>query len=294
MSDTGLAKERAGPGLDVRVPNVARIYDYFLGGKDNFAADRAAAEELRGLLPDAEAACRENRAFLRRAVDYLAREAGIGQFIDIGCGLPAAGNTHEIAQAIRPGARVAYVDYDPVVVTHGQALLEASPDVAVIDADLRRPGVTVDSQPLANLVDFSAPVAIVLAAVLHFIPDNDDPYGIVTVLKSVMAPGSYLVISHATRDSVSREEALGWMSVYDKASAPVVPRTHGGVLKFFDRMDLIDPGLVNISEWRSSRRHSSQATRGLIYGGVARKTGALRQGGRDRPELVQPKSESQL
>ncbi len=271
MSGTGLAKERAGPGLDVRVANVARIYDYFLGGKDNFAADREAAEELRRLLPDAEAACRENRAFLRRTVDYLAREAGIGQFIDIGCGLPAADNTHAVAQAIRPGARVAYVDYDPVVVTHGQALLEVSPGVAVIDADLRCPGGIVGSQPLADLVDFSAPVAVVLAAVLHFIPDNDDPYGIVDVLKSVLAPGSYLVISHATQDSVSREEALAAMSVYDKASAPVVPRAHGDVLKFFDRMDLIDPGLVNISEWRSSQPHSSQPVRGLIYGGVARK-----------------------
>jgi hypothetical protein len=271
MSDAGPADELAGRGLDVTVPNVARIYDYFLGGKDNFAADRAAAEELRGLLPDAGAACRENRAFLRRAVRYLASEAGIGQFIDIGSGLPTASNTHEIAQAIRPDARVAYVDYDPVVVAHGQALLGSAPGVAVIDADLRCPGVIAGSGPLADLVDFSAPVAIVLAAVLHFIPDNDDPYGIVDVLKSVMAPGSHLVISHATHDSVSRAEALGGMSVYAKASAPVVPRSHDGVLKFFDRTDLIDPGLVNISEWRSSQRHSSRPARALIYGGVARK-----------------------
>jgi SAM-dependent methyltransferase len=258
-------------GLDVTVPNVARIYDYLLGGKDNFAADREAGEELRSLLPDAEIACRENRRFLRRAVRYLASDSGIGQFIDIGSGLPAASNTHEIAQTIRPDARVAYVDYDPVVVAHGRALLGSSPGVAVIDADLRRPGVIVGSQPLADLVDFSAPVAIVLAAVLHFIPDNDDPYGIVDILKSVMAPGSYLVISHATQDSISREETLGGMSVYDKASAPIVPRTYGGVLKFFDRMDLVDPGLVNISEWRSTQRQSSRPMRALIYGGVARK-----------------------
>jgi hypothetical protein len=271
MSDAGLAKELVGRGLDVTVPNVARIYDYFLGGKDNFAADREAAEELRSLLPDAEIACRENRGFLRRAVRYLAGDPGSGQFIDIGSGLPTASNTHEIAQAIRPDARVAYVDYDPVVVAHGRALLGSSPGVAVIEADLRRPGVIVGSQPLADLVDFSAPVAILLAAVLHFIPDNDDPYGIVDILKSVMAPGSYLVISHATHDSVSREETLGGMSIYDKASAPVVPRGYGDVLKFFDRMDLVDPGLVNISEWRPSQRHSSLPMRRLIYGGVARK-----------------------
>jgi hypothetical protein len=252
--------------FDVTVPNVARIYDYFLGGKDHFAVDREAAEELRSLLPDAEMACRENRGFLRRAVRYLASDPGIGQFIDIGSGLPTASNTHEIARAIRPDARVAYVDYDPVVVAHGRALLGSSPGVAVIEADLRRPGVIVGSQPLADLVDFSAPVAILLAAVLHFIPDNDDPYGVVDILKYVMVPGSYLVISHATQDSVSREEALGGMSVYDKASALVVPRSYGDVLKFFDRMDLVDPGLVNISEWRSSR-----PMRGLIYGGVARK-----------------------
>ena len=180
--------------------------------------------------------------------------------------MPTADNTHEIAQAARPDARVAYVDYDPVVVAHGRALLGSSPGVAVIEADLRRPGVIVGSQPLADLVDFSAPVAILLAAVLHFIPDNDDPYGIVGVLKSIMARGSYLVISHATGDSVSREETLGGMSIYDKSSAPVVPRSYGDVLKFFDRMDLVDPGLVNISEWRSSR-----PMRALMYGGVARK-----------------------
>ena len=257
--------------FDVTVPNVARIYDYFLGGKDNFAADREAAEELRSLLPDAEIACRENRGFLRRAVRYLASDLGIGQFIDIGSGLPTADNTHEIAQAIRPDARVAYIDYDPVVVTHGRALLGSSPNVAVIDADLRRPGVIVGSQSLADLVDFSAPIAILLAAVLHFIPDSDDPYGIVDIVKSVMAPGSYLVISHATQDDVSREETLGGMSIYDKASAPVVPRSHGDVLKFFGRMDLVHPGLVNISEWSSSQLHSRRPMRGLIYGGVARK-----------------------
>jgi hypothetical protein len=271
MNDAGLAKELAGRGLDVTVPNVARIYDYFLGGKDNFAADREAAEELRSLLPDAEMACRENRDFLRRAVRYLATDSGIGQFIDIGSGLPTTSNTHEVAQAIRPDARVAYVDYDPVVAAHGRALLGSSPGVAVIEADLRRPGVIMGSQPLTDLVDFSAPVAILLTAVLHFIPDNDDPYGIVDVLKSVMVAGSYLVVSHATQDSVSREEALGGMSIYDKSSAPVVPRSYGGVLKFFDRMDLVDPGLVSISEWRSSQRHSSRSVRGLMYGGVARK-----------------------
>ena len=137
---------------------------------------------------------------------------------------------------------------------------------------MRRPGVIVGSQSLADLVDFSAPVAILFTAVLHFIPDDEDPCGIVDILKCVMAPGSYLVISHATQDDVSREETLGGMSIYDKASAPVVPRSrHGDVLKFFGRMDLVYPGLVNISEWSSSQRRSCRPVRGLIYGGVARK-----------------------
>jgi S-adenosyl methyltransferase len=251
-------------GFDVTVPNVARIYDYFLGGKDNFAADREAAEELREVLPDAKVACLENRDFLRRAVRYLAGEAGIRQFIDIGSGLPTAENTHEVAQAVRPDARVVYVDYDPVVMTHARALLESSPNVAAVDADLRRPGAILGSTPLTDLVDFSEPVAILLVAVLHFIGNDEDPYGIAGVLKSVMAPGSYLAISHVTQDGVSREERLGGLSVYDKASAAVFPRRYDEVLKFFDRMELVDPGLVSISEWRSHVK-----MRQLIYGGVA-------------------------
>lgn len=262
----------SGAAFDVSVPNVARIYDYFLGGKDNFAADREAAEELRRVLPDAEMACRENRDFLRRAVRYLAREAGIHQFIDIGSGLPAAENTHEIAQEIRPDSRVVYVDYDPVVVAHGRALLESSPNVAVIDADLRRPGVIVGSQSLGELVDFSMPVAILLVAVLHFIGNDDDPYGIVDILKSVMAPGSYLIISHVTQDNVSREENAGGLAVYEKASAPVAPRHYDEILKFFDGVELVEPGLVNISEWNSSKWRSSEPVRQLIYGGVGRKS----------------------
>ena len=265
MSETEQLTEKPAR-LDVTVPNVARIYDYFLGGKDHFAADREAAEELRTLLPDAELACRENREFLRRTVRYLARDAGIGQFIDIGSGLPTADNTHEIAQEIQPDARVAYVDYDPVVVVHGRALLESSPNVAVIDADLRQPDVIMANPPLQKLADFSEPVAILLVAVLHFIRDDEDPYGIVNTLKSAMAPGSYLVISHVTQDDLSREENLGGVSVYQKASAPIVPRRYAEVLRFFDGMELADPGLVNISQWRP---HGTPMGRQLLYGGVA-------------------------
>ncbi len=252
--------------FDVTVPNVARIYDYFLGGKDNFAADREAAGELRKVLPDAEAACLENRDFLRRAVRYLAGEAGIGQFIDIGSGLPTADNTHQVAQSIRPDARVAYADYDPVVAAHARALLESDPGVAVIEADLRRPGAILGSPLVTDLIDFSEPIAILLVAVLHFIRDDEDPYGIVSVLRSVMAPGSYLVISHVTQDGVSRAEREGGLSVYDKASAPVIPRRYDEVLRFFCGTELAAPGLVSISQWRSSGN-----MRQLIYGGAGRK-----------------------
>ncbi len=176
--------------FDVTVPNVARIYDYLLGGKDNFQADRDAAGELYKLLPGVAQACTQNREFLRRAVRYLAGQAGIGQFIDIGSGLPTAENTHQIAQEIRLGARVVYADNDPVVVAHGRVLLASSPDVAVIEADLRRPATITANPALPDLVDPAEPVAFLLVAVLHFIQDSEDPYGIVNVLGSVMAPGS--------------------------------------------------------------------------------------------------------
>jgi S-adenosyl methyltransferase len=265
-------------GFDAAVPNVARIYDYFLGGKDNFQADRDAAEQLRKVLPEAEAACAENRGFLRRAVRYLAGEASISQFIDIGSGLPTAENTHQVAGEIRPDARVVYVDHDPVVAAHARALLGKSPGVAVLEADVRRPGLILDSRAVADVVDFSRPVAILLIAVLHFIADDDDPYGIVTTLKSVMAPGSYLVISHVTQDRVSPEEHESGLLVYQKASAPVVPRRYEEVLRFFDGTELADPGLVSVSNWRPvvhppgvsfSNWHSPGRARTLIYGGVA-------------------------
>jgi hypothetical protein len=257
------------PGVrfDTSVPNVARIYDYILGGKDNYAADRKAAEELLRVLPDVEVACRENRDFLRRAVRFVAGQ-GVRQFIDIGSGLPTAENTHQVAQAVSPESKVVYVDYDPVVVTHARALLEPRPNVAVLDASLQRPGMIVGSETTRNLIDFTKPVAILLVAVLHFIRDDEDPYGIAGILKSVMSPGSYLVISHVTADSVSREETEAGMAVYDKASAPVVPRRYDEVLKLFDGTELAAPGLVSISDWRSRRRRAGGPMRSLIYGGV--------------------------
>jgi hypothetical protein len=251
--------------FDASVPNVARIYDYLLGGKNNYAADRDAAVELQKVVPDVAMACRHNRQFLRRAVRYLAVRQGIGQFVDIGSGLPTASNTHQIAQEIRPAAKVVYVDNDPMVVSHGRALLEPFPGVAVVDGDLRQPAAIIGDPALKELVDLSRPVAFLLVAVLHFITDSEDPYGIVAVLRQVMAPGSFLVISHATHDEASGEEYAAGVSVYQNASAPVVPRRHEQVRQFFDGMDLVAPGLVSISRWRASGQRWS---RPLVYGGV--------------------------
>jgi S-adenosyl methyltransferase len=257
----------ASPDLDSSVPNVARVYDCLLGGKDNYEADRAAAAELQRALPDIAAACRENRKFLGRVVRFLAGDAGIGQFIDIGTGLPAMGNVHEIAQRVRPASRIVYVDYDRVVVRHAEALLAKNERVAVVECDLRTPRELLTHPDVRRMIDFSQPVAVLALAVLHFIPDTERPYEIAGLLRDAMAPGSYLALSHATQDAVTPGEEVNGTLVYKTASAPIVPRRHAAVLKFFDGMTLVAPGLVNVSEWPASRRRERQ----LLYGGVARK-----------------------
>ena len=179
----------ASPYVDASIPNVARIYDYLLGGKDNYSVDRESAMELVRLVPGAIAACHSNRRFLQRAVRFLANEAGVRQFIDIGAGLPTRGNVHEVAQETVPDARVSYIDYDPVVVSHAQALLATNRTVVAINRDLRQPEQIINHPALQALMDFTQPVAILLVAVLHFIADEDNPYGIVDRLKDVHATG---------------------------------------------------------------------------------------------------------
>jgi hypothetical protein len=236
------------PRVDASVPNVARIYDYLLGGKDNFAADRDAAAELLTLIPDAQAACYQNRAFVRRAVRFLVGQAGIRQFIDIGTGLPTQGNVHDIAQATAPDARVAYVDYDPVVVSHAQALLATTPTVAVINGDLRNPEEILTDPALRELIDFSQPVAILLAAILHFIADDEYPYQITGTLKAAMPPGSYLVLSHITGDDIPEETIRKAQSVYERATAPVFPRSREAIRRFLDGLEIAsEPGVTDVS-----------------------------------------------
>jgi hypothetical protein len=260
-----------GPPLsDASVPNVARIYDFLLGGKDNFAADRKAAERLARLIPDGIPAAYQNRHFLQRAVRFLAGEAGIRQFIDIGTGLPTQGNVHEIAHRIAEDARVLYVDYDPVVISHAQALLATEPTVVAIKGDLRRPHEILSHPALERLMDLNQPVAILAVAVLHFVKDDEDPYGIIETLKAAMAPGSYLALSHVTDDDVTEEEKREAQNVYEHATAPVIGRSRNEVACFFSGLEIIEPGLVDVGEWRREQGAAGNA-RALIYGGVGRK-----------------------
>ncbi|HTU76350.1 MAG TPA: SAM-dependent methyltransferase [Trebonia sp.] len=260
--------------LDMGVPNAARVYDFFLGGKDNFAADRELAQKILAILPDTADVCQGNREFMQRAVRFLAGEAGIRQFLDIGAGLPTMGNVHEPAQEVAPGARVAYVDYDPVVLSHARALLANDRDVIAVEGDLRAPEAILADPALAQLIDFSQPVAVLLVAILHFVLDADRPQEAVRALVSALPPGSYLVLTHSTPDDVSDDVTEAMKSVYSNASAQVAPRSFDEIAAFFDGLELVDPGLVNVALWRPDlppHRPSRPPARSLIYGGVGMK-----------------------
>jgi hypothetical protein len=262
-----------GPKFDVLVPNVARIYDYMLGGKDNYQADRDAAEQLIKVLPEAELACRQNRRFLERVVRFLVSQCGIRQIIDIGTGLPTQGNVHQVAQEEASATRVVYADYDRVVVRHAEALLARNERVAVVHADLRTPRELIAHRDLGKLIDFSQPVAILILATLHFITDNERPDEIIRVLRSTMAPGSYLALSHITAEDVHPDDSKTAQEVYASASAPAIPRTREEIARFFDELVLVPPGLVNISTWSAAEmRDVPEPAKLLMYGGVARKS----------------------
>jgi hypothetical protein len=243
--------KRGSPPFDITVANQARMYDYLLGGKDNYAADRAAVEAVLEIYPEMAFAARGNRAFLGRVVRYLAAEAGIRQFLDIGTGIPTGDNTHEVAQAIAPESRVVYVDYDPVVLAHARALLTSSePGVTeYIDADLR------DTEEILSkaqrLLDFSKPVAVTLLAVLHVIPDPDDPHAMVAKLMDALPPGSYLALSHGGTDLVDRSKQQSFQSTWSgRVKQQFAGRTREQVARFFAGLDVVEPGLVPVEEWR--------------------------------------------
>jgi hypothetical protein len=257
------------PDFDARVPHNARVYNYLLGGKDNFAADRAAGERFIAAYPNVVHSVRANRAFLARAVRFLTADAGIRQFLDIGTGVPTASNTHEVAQGVAPDSRIVYVDNDPIVLSHAQALLKSTAEggCAYIDADLRDPDKIL--AVAGETLDFSRPVAVMLVAVLQLIDDADDPAGIVGRLMAACVPGSFLTISHPASDlDAGLDKATRQFN--QSGGQQATNRDHAAVTRLFDGCELVDPGVVRVAEWRpdselEAARHAS------VWAGVARK-----------------------
>jgi O-methyltransferase involved in polyketide biosynthesis len=230
------------------IPSSARIYDYLLGGKDHYPADRAVAESMIAQLPNVRQAVQWNRAFLRRVVHYLIHEAGIRQIIDIGAGLPTSGNTHEIALAADPQARVVYVDHDPVVLAHARDMLQGVGNAAIIQQDLFSPDKILADPGLIELIDFSQPVAVLLLSILHFVPDSADPADLIAQLLAPFPAGSHVAISHATPDTVA--EVSDVQSVFDEATEQARVRTRAEIAKLVAGLDIIEPGLAWPPEWR--------------------------------------------
>jgi hypothetical protein len=257
--------------IDTSVAYPARRYNYWLGGKDNFAADRESGDQVAAVFPTIRTAVRENRAFLRRAVTFLTERVGIRQFLDIGAGLPTADNVHEIAQGIAPDSRIVYVDNDPLVLLHARTLLTSSPDgvTAYIDADLREPDKILNDATVRRTLDFTRPIALMLVAILQFVPDEDDPYGIVARLVAALPAGSYVVMSHLINDSFTPE--LEATLTPGRAGA-FWPRSRAEFARFFDGLELEPPGIVSVAEWQAETEPQPRpaASEIALYGAVAR------------------------
>jgi O-methyltransferase involved in polyketide biosynthesis len=253
-------------GVDTSTPSIARVYDYLLGGKDNFACDRAVAERLRSAVPEAATMATQNRAFLGRVVEFLAGQ-GIRQFLDIGTGLPTRNNVHQVAQRIAPDARVVYVDNDPTVLAHARALLAENANTTVVAGDLREPVDIVADPGLRRLIDLDQPVAVLLVGILYFLTDEERPFDVVTTLRDAMTPGSYLALSHVVSDepgelSTAQEIYRGFVH-----SSGDARRSRAQVATFFAGLDLVEPGLVAVGD----RRTDDPAPATWMLGGVARK-----------------------
>jgi S-adenosyl methyltransferase len=269
----GAVPDEAGklPGVEMTVANVARMWDYYLGGSENSEADREAARLVLGAAPDVPLAALENREFLKHAVRFLVTEAHISQFIDIGPGLPTRGNIHQLVRQYDQHAPVAYVDNDPVVLARGCAHLNNVPGVTLIAGDLRDPDGILGKPELREIIDFSRPAALCMTLVLHFIRDQDDPYGCVAKLCSALCPGSYLVISHVTGERRDRAVLGQIADVYDQATAPLVMRTREEIGRFFSGFELVEPGLVFLSQWRPVTEYYAGGGTRWAYAGVGRK-----------------------
>jgi SAM-dependent methyltransferase len=240
------------PALDPAVPNVARMYDFMLGGKENYASDRAAVAKLIEMAPAVPEFARLNRAFLRRAVRFAASQ-GVSQFLDVGSGLPTQESVHEVARAARPAARTVYVDNDPVVAAHSRALLGSTPGVAFALGDIRDPARLLGDPQVTGIIDFSRPVGVLLLAILHFVTDAEDPARLVAAIRDALAPGSYLIMSHGTAHGAPPQVAArsGEASrVYDNATSRITYRDPAQVSRFLEGFSLVEPGLVHVSQWR--------------------------------------------
>ncbi|HEY7483942.1 MAG TPA: SAM-dependent methyltransferase [Streptosporangiaceae bacterium] len=268
--------ERVPAGLDISRPNIARVYDYTLGGKDNFAIDRQVAELSHQVMP-AEAGARGNRAFLRRVVRYLVTEAGIHQFIDIGSGLPTQGNVHEVAHAIEPSARVVYVDNDPMVLVHARAILGRTDATEVITADVRRPEEILSDPTVTGFLDFDRPIGLLLFAILHHVTDEEDPEGIARTLRDALPPGSYMALSHFHNPGGANPRyaamAVEAEKVFSENLGTGRFRTRDEILAYFGDFGLVEPGLVPYHEWRPAFGDPQlpEAMHHLAVGGAARK-----------------------
>jgi S-adenosyl methyltransferase len=264
-------QEPAPPGIDTSVPHSARIWNYWVGGKDNYPADRVVGDEIEKIFPGIVAMARHDRAFLVRAVRYLAGEAGIRQFLDIGTGLPTMDNTHEVAQRVAPDSRIVYVDNDPLVLAHARALLTSTPEGACdyVDADLRDPDRIMEAA--ARTLDFSKPVALMLVTIVLHITDDVEAYAIVRRLVERLAPGSYLVIVHDTADLHGEEMRAAMQFFMDQGGQPLVARSREQVTRFFDGLELVEPGVVTTARWRPEPEQLSDTDEVDQYAGVARK-----------------------
>ncbi|MFH0241403.1 SAM-dependent methyltransferase [Streptomyces sp. HK10] len=256
--------------IDTSRPHPARMYDYYLGGSDNYEVDREAAERLMRIAPDVRVSARANRDFLGRAVRTVVGELGIRQIIDIGTGIPTSPNTHELARAAAPDTRVVYVDNDPIVSVHADAKLTGAGNAEFVLADARRPEAVTEHPAVRELIDFGRPVALLLVAVLHFVKDEEDPAGLVAALGGALPPGSCLVLTHGTPDFHEKQRVEEGTDVYRNATAQVSLRSHAEVLSFFDGWDLTDPGLVQLPLWRPDGPvpEPGELRRVALYGGV--------------------------
>ena len=261
-------------GIDPTIPSIARTYDYMLGGAHNFAVDRKLAETVDRIMPRTREIARLNRSFLRRAVLFMV-ESGIRQFLDIGSGVPTVGNVHEVAQRAAPDARVVYVDKDPVAVAHSELLLQDNDQAAVIQADLREPEKILTDPATRRLLNFDEPVGLLMVMMLHYVPDGDDPYGIVATYRDTIAPGSFFALSHVTADQRSDQISEAAQAISRARTADeLIYRSHAEVVRFFDGFEVVEPGVVGCGLWRPDGPgdiSDNPESNAHVYAGIGRK-----------------------